>query len=47
MLGKAAQDSNPDMKNTVASFSGKLAIELGKNVGSFMKSIVESLVQNL
>jgi hypothetical protein len=47
MLGKAAQDPNPEMKNIVASFCGKLATELGKNVGSFMKAVVESLALNL
>jgi hypothetical protein len=47
MLGKAAADSNPEMKIKCASFCGELALKLDKNVGSYMKCIVDSLVQNL
>lgn len=47
MLGKAGQDSNPEMKNKCASFCAQLAVKLDKQVGSYMKSIVESLTQNL
>ena len=47
MLGKAGADSNPDMKIKCASFCGTLAVKLDKKVGSYMKSIVDSLVQNL
>lgn len=47
MLGKAGADSNPDMKIKCASFCSALALKLDKKVGSYMKSIVDSLVQNL
>ena len=47
MLGKAGTDANPEMKMKVAQFCGKLALALGKLVGSYMKSIVESLTLNL
>ena len=47
MLGKAGADANPDMKIKCASFCGQLAVKLGKNVGSYFKSVVESLVLNL
>ena len=47
MLGKAGQDSNPEMKNKCASFCAQMAVKLDKQVGSYMKSIVESLTQNL
>jgi hypothetical protein len=35
------------MKNRCASFSGILALKLDKKVGSYMKGIVDSLVENL
>ena len=47
MLGKASADSNPDMKIKCASFCGTLAVKLDKKVGSYMKSIVDNLVDNL
>lgn len=47
MLGKAAQDTNPEMKIKSASFSAQLAVKLDKSVGSYMKTIVESITQNL
>ena len=47
MLAKAGADANPDMKNKVASFSGKLCTVLQKKVGSYMNGIVEALVTNL
>lgn len=47
MLGKATSDPNPDMKNVCAQFCGQLAVTLDKQVGSYMKSIVQSLVENL
>jgi len=47
MLGKAGSDQNPDMKIKCASFCSQLALKLDKKVGSYMKSIVDSLVQNL
>ena len=47
MLGKAVADSNPDMKLKSASFCGKIALTLGKKIGQFMGSPVESLMANL
>ena len=47
MLSRAGADLNPDMKNKVASFSGKLAVTLGKKVGQYLKGVVDSLVLNL
>lgn len=47
MLGKAAQDQNPDMKNKVALFSGKLCVALNKQVGGYMRQVVDSLTGNL
>lgn len=47
MLGKAAQDQNPEMKNKVASFCGQLALTLDKTVGSYFKAVVDSLIANL
>ena len=47
MLGKAASDSNPEMKIKCASFCGELAVKLDKQVGSYFKTVVDSLVANL
>ena len=47
MLGKAAQDPNPEMKNAVASLCGKLCVTLDSQIGPYCKGIVESLVLNL
>ena len=47
MLGKVVADSNPDMKSKSATFSGKIALTLGKKIGQFMGSPVESLMANL
>lgn len=47
MLAKAGVDANPEMKIKVASFSGKLAIILGKKVGSYLNGVIEALVGNL
>jgi hypothetical protein len=47
MLGKAGADANPDMKIKCASFCSALALKLDKKVGSYIKAIVDSLVQNL
>ena len=47
MLARAAQDSNPEMKQKVASFSGELAEELKHKVGTYMKSLIASLTSNL
>ena len=47
MLGRAATDSNPEMKQKVASFAGTLCKELPNNAGIHMKTIVISLTANL
>ena len=47
MLGKAAQDPNPEMKNAVASLCGKLCVTLDNKIVPYCKGIVESLVLNL
>lgn len=47
MLGKAAQDPNPEMKNKVAYFCGQLALTLDKQVGGYFKTVVDSLIHNL
>ena len=47
MLGRACTDANPDMKIKAAQFAGKLALALGKSVGSYFKSTVDGLVGNL
>ncbi len=47
MLSRAGGDQNPDMKNKVASFTGKLAVTLGKKVGQYLKGVTDALVQNL
>lgn len=47
MLGKVALDQNPEMKNKVASFCGKLALALEKKVGGYLKTAVDGLVMNL
>ena len=47
MLGKVSLDPNPEMKNKVASFGGKIAVALDKKVGSYLKSTVDGLVSNL
>jgi hypothetical protein len=47
MLGKAAQDQNPDMKIKVAKFSGKMCLALKNKVGGYMKQVVEGLTLNL
>ena len=47
MLSKAGADLNPDMKNKVAIFTGKLAVTLGKKVGQYLKGVTDALVQNL
>ena len=47
MLGKAAQDANPEMKNICAGFAGRLALALDKKVGAYMKPVVEALIGNL
>ena len=47
MLGRVASDSNPEMKQKVASFAGTLSRELRDNVGGHMKLVVIGLTQNL
>ena len=47
MLGRAATDSNPDMKQKVASFAGSLSRELSAQAGAHMRSVVQGLTQNL
>ena len=47
MLSKAAQDSNPDMKQKVATFSGSLCRELPNYAGNYMKGTVNALTGNL
>ena len=47
MLGRAAADSNPEMKQKVASFAGTLCRELSNNAGAHMKHVVIGLTQNL
>ena len=47
MLGHAAVDSNPDMKQKVATFAGTLCREHINNAGVQMKSVVVSLTANL
>ena len=43
MLGRAAADSNPEMKQKVASFAGTLCRELSNNAGAHMKHVVIGL----
>jgi hypothetical protein len=47
MLGRAATDSNPEMKQKVASFAGSLARELSTTAGHHMKLVVIGLTANL
>lgn len=47
MLGRAGQDPNPEMKTKVARFGGKLCLALEKQVGSYMKPLVDALTLNL
>jgi len=47
MLGRLAADSNPEMKQKVASFSGTLCRELPSSAGMHMKNVVVGLTANL
>lgn len=47
MLGRAATDSNPEMKQKVAAFAGKLCRELRDQAGHHMKNTVIGLTANL
>lgn len=43
MLARAATDSNPEMKQKVASFAGSLSKELKEKAGAYMKLTIASL----
>jgi len=47
MLGRGAQDQNPEMKTKCAHFAGKLCISLGKQAGGYMKNLIEAMTMNL
>ena len=47
MLSKAAADSNPEMKQKIATFAGTLCRELKENAGNYMKGTVIALTANL
>ena len=47
MLSKAAADSNPEMKQKIATFAGTLCRELRDNAGNYMKGTVIALTANL
>ena len=47
MLGRLAADSNPEMKQNVATFSGTLCEELPQSAGMHMKNVVVGLTANL
>ena len=47
MLSKAAADSNPEMKQKVATFAGRLCTELRDTAGNYMKATVVALTANL
>ena len=47
MLGRAATDSNPEMKQKVAAFAGKICRELRDQAGHHMKNTVIGLTANL
>jgi len=47
MLARAATDSNPEMKQKVATFAGSLCSELKDKAGSYMKGTIAALTQNL
>jgi hypothetical protein len=47
MLSRAAGDQNPEMKNKVATFSGKIAVTLGKKIGQYLKGTIDALMTNL
>ena len=47
MLGRAATDSNPEMKQKVATFAGTLCKEMGDSAGQHMKMVVIGLTANL
>ena len=47
MLGRLAADTNPEMKQKVASFSGTICRELPTSAGVHMKNVVVGLTANL
>jgi hypothetical protein len=47
MLARAIADSNPEMKQRAALFTGKLCRELPDKVGVYMQLSVQSLAANL
>jgi hypothetical protein len=47
MLGRVAGDTNPEMKQKVASFSASICRELPNSAGVHMKSVVVGLTANL
>ena len=47
MLGRLATDTNPEMKQKVASFSGTICRELPQSAGVHMKNVVVGLTANL
>ena len=47
MMARAGQDSNPEMKQRIATFAGKLCRELKEKSGVYMKGTVVSLAANL
>ena len=47
MMARAGQDSNPEMKQRLATFAGKFCRELKEKSGVYMKGTVLSLSANL
>ena len=47
MLGRVAGDTNPEMKQKVATFAGTLCRELKDKAGHHMKGVVVGLTANL
>lgn len=47
MMARAGQDSNPEMKQRLASFAGKVCRELKEKSGVYMKGTVVSMAANL
>ena len=47
MLARVATDTNPEMKQKVASFAGSLCRELPNSAGVHMKNVIVGLTANL
>ena len=47
MMARAGQDSNPEMKQRLATFAGKICRELKEKAGVYMKGTIVSLAANL